>query len=117
MNGPSATGKSADNREIVMNRLMTGLIMGPALLLGAASLEPAQAFESGQGASQIHSATNSNGRAALSHARGSKFGIGPRKRKAMVGLLLPAVQQVREAPRRPSPPPRDTSKDDCMSCD
>lgn len=100
-----------------MNRLMTGLIMGPALLLGAASLEPAQAFEAGEGASAIHSATNSNGGRASSHVHGSKFGLGAPKRKAMVGLLLPAVQQVREAARRPSPPPRDTSKDDCMSCD
>ena len=100
-----------------MNRLMTGLIMGPALLLTAISIEPAQAFEAGQSAARSHSMKTTNGSRARSHARGSKLGIGTRNRKAMVGMLLPAVQQVREAARRPSPPPRNTSQDDCMSCD
>ncbi len=100
-----------------MNRLMVGLVVVSSVLLGVLSIEPAQAFETGQEASHIHSSQNSNRRSARAHARSSKFKNGTRKQKILVGLLLPAVQQVREAPRPSTPPPSNTGRDDCMSCD
>lgn len=100
-----------------MNRLMTGLVVVSSVLVGALSVEPSQAFETGQGVSRAHSVKSANGRRTSSRAPSSKFKNGTRKQKILVGLLLPAVQKVREAPGPSTPPPSNSGHDDCMSCD
>lgn len=100
-----------------MNRLMTELVVISGILLGAVLVQPAQAFDTGRGVSNMQSGKAAVRRPGRSHAHGRKISNGTRKQKNLVGLLLPAVQSAREAPRPSTPPPGNSGHDDCMSCD